>query len=350
MAQGRDGSSGRGSDRERGRGARGRQSAPGGSRGGRSSAGRAAGSPASRHSGRATGRTASSRAQAPRSQSGRGSSSRSTRPARGASSARPSGGGPRGGRGTRGSRPNYGLRRLGFGLLALLLLAGVVVGVLLGALKLRDVVRSQNEAQAASEVTTVYAEPTTCAGGELETALSAPSSVSAGQEVVIKATIKNNGTQPCVVDGGSTALTAVITSGDTQVWTSTQCTVGPTSRPLLIDAGATSETTLTWDGRVNRTVCPTVSPTPTEAAGSVPSASAKATEPATESSAEPTATATEQAGAEPSLDPSAGAEASATATASEEPGSGEVAEAGTYEVHLELGGQSVTDGSTFTIG
>lgn len=235
------------------------------------------------------------------------------------------------------------------------MLVGVVVGVLLGALKVRDVVRSQNEAQAASEVKTVYAEPTTCAGGELDTSLSAPASVSSGQQVVIKATIKNNGTQPCIVDGGSTALTAVITSGDTQVWTSTQCTVGPTSRPLLIDAGATSETTLTWDGRVNRTVCPTVSPTPTDAVGSVPSATAEATEPSdgqssgqtAEPSAEPT---TEQASAEPSADPSAGADASASATATEDPGSGEAAGTGTYQVHLELGGQSVTDSSTFTIG
>ncbi len=336
MAQGRDGGSGRGSDRERARGARGHQSTSAGARTGRSSAGRA---------------TGSSRDRVPRPQNGRASASHQGRPARGASSARtrsvPRGG--RGGRGPRGSRPNYGLRRAGFGLLALLLLAGVVVGALLGALKLRDVVRSQNEAQAASEVKTVYAEPTACAGGELETTLSAPSSVSAGQAVVIKATIKNKGTQPCIVDGGSTALTAVITSGDTQVWTSTQCTVGPTSRPLLIDAGAASETALTWDGRVNRTVCPTASPTPADASGAVPSADAGAAAPATdEASASPAEQATAQSSAAPSANPDPSADPSATASA--EPGSGEAAGAGTYQVHLELGGQSVTDSSTFTIG
>lgn len=222
-----------------------------------------------------------------------------------------------------------------------MLTAGVVIvgglgyGVLAGALWVRETIRSQDAAQAVSQQTTAYPVPTDCVTENLDVSVSAPLEVSVGAGMTMEITVTNRGTDACLFDAGTQSIGAVITSGTDTVWVSTACPYGLNSRRLLVDAGDSASTVLTWDGRSTDPAClglPTPESEPTE-------------EPA------PEQTPTEQTPTEETGDPAAEASEGTTSEPTEaapvtDP---RVAQAGTYRLRIQVAGNDVTDDQIFLV-
>lgn len=217
-------------------------------------------------------------------------------------------------------RPRYWLRWL--------LVIGVVLGII-GAIAyamiasatwVRATIRSQDDAEAASSVRTVYPNPVACDAAQLNVAVDAPKETTVGAGMSIEATLTNEGGDACLLDIGGASLGAVINSGDQTVWTSTTCPAEPTERPLLVDVGESAHASLTWSGM-------------STAAGCSPSEPAPDPTPSPETSA--------------AQDPSASPGASASPSPS--PVNPNVAAAGTYRLHLQLDGTDITGEQVFLI-
>ena len=131
----------------------------------------------------------------------------------------------------------------------------VVVGILKAATWASDTVRSQNAQAAASDVRTTYGQPGDCAVGDLKVDLTMPDQVTAGQGTPVSLTLTNTTAEACLLDVGSASLGAVVTSGEDTVWTSTTCPAGATGHRLLVPAGDSASTSLTWDGRRTPATC-----------------------------------------------------------------------------------------------
>lgn len=69
-----------------------------------------------------------------------------------------------------------------------------------------------------------------------------------GQPGDAAVTFTNEGETPCTLEAGRDHLVLRVTSGTEPVWDSRACEAGPRNRPLLLDAGASSDIVLTWDG------------------------------------------------------------------------------------------------------
>lgn len=84
----------------------------------------------------------------------------------------------------------------------------------------------------------------------------------AGQNPVIKVTVKNASDQPCIVDVGEAARAVAITSGTDPVWTSTDCPAEPAAREVLLQAQGIDASEVTWPRVRSAATCPTGLPEP----------------------------------------------------------------------------------------
>lgn len=162
------------------------------------------------------------------------------------------------------SRPSpavYRRRRLVALLVLLLLVAGAVwgVSVLLGG---------RGSAGAAAPATTAAADGTEtteapssgevvpCVAENMATTLVLePTTPAVGAGVRFQVNLRNSGELPCLVDAGPASLVAAVSSGADPVWSSAHCADDATHE-LLLDAGAETAVTVSWNGRRSAPGCP----------------------------------------------------------------------------------------------
>lgn len=268
-------------------------------------------------------------------QDGRPSRSGARRPSAFPSAARSGGRGrPTGSRLRRAAlassrRPRYWLRWLLIIGIVLALVAGMSYAMVAGGVWVRETIRDQDDAEAASQVRTVYPAPAACDAAHLDVSVDAPARVGAGTGMTIGVTLTNTGDDACLLDVGGAALGAVIVSGDRTVWSSTDCPADPVERTLLIDAGGSASASLTWNGASAAASCTGAAPSPPPSSAPPP----EATTPA------PRDTATAEDGASPSASP----------TPTPTPLDPNAAGAGTYRFRLRLDGVDLTGEQTFIV-
>lgn len=276
-----------------------------------------------------------------------------------------------------------------FVLVALLVIAALVWGIIAGATWIRDTVRGQDAERAASVAQTIYPNPVACDPAALSSTAEAPTEAAVGGGVTASLTIRNTGSLPCLLEAGGANLGMMISSGGQMLLSTPQCASVPAERQLLIAAGESTTVQIQWDGTIANDSClPTqallpaadssavsASATPTDggragsdSAGTSASdaASGQASEAASEQASQ--AVAGEAASAEAEqADPAAGdavaasaagagdaatqasasPSPSATATPSVQPGvlqvsgGGATATAGTYHIEFQLDGRSL---------
>ena len=219
-------------------------------------------------------------------------------------------------------RPRYWLRWLLVIGIVLAIIGAISYAMIASAAWVRDTIRSQNDAEAASQSHTDYPAPAVCDAAQLRISLDAPKETSVGAGIGIDVTLTNEGGDACLLDVGGASLGAVIVSGDQTVWSSTSCPADPAERTLLIDVGESAGVSLWWNGDSAAAGCSPSAPSPDPVSSPDPVPS-----PAPEGSASP------------------GAEATASPT----PVDPNVAGAGTYRLSLQLGGETVTGEQVFVI-
>lgn len=280
------------------------------------------------------------------------------------------------------------MRTTAFVMVALLLIAALVWGIIAGATWIRDTVRGQDAERAASVAQTVYPNPVACDPAVLSASAEAPTEAAVGGGVTASLTIRNTGSLPCLLEAGGANLGMMISSGGQMLLSTPQCASVPAERQLLIAAGESTTVQIQWDGTIaNESCLPTqalmpaadgsaasASATPSDGASDAAAgaagdgASAEASEAASEQASEAGA---EAAGAEVGQATGSGAAAgdasgdaaantadaaaqasaspspSATATPSLQPGvlqvsgGGATATAGTYRIEFQLDGRSL---------
>ncbi|TGO05730.1 hypothetical protein [Serinibacter arcticus] len=170
------------------------------------------------------------------------------------------------------SAATFRRRRLIVVVLAVLLLAGLAVGVwaLVGALTggsgdgqgATTPTGGATSSSTAPTGTTEPAEPettepaigstppqpTACTADQATLAVDAPSSGRVGAGVTFSLDVATTSDVPCLVNLGSDATTIEILSGDDLVWTSAQCAYAPSERRLLLGEDATDAQAVTWAG------------------------------------------------------------------------------------------------------
>ncbi|WP_299278524.1 hypothetical protein [uncultured Georgenia sp.] len=165
---------------------------------------------------------------------------------------------------TRPTPAVYRRRRLVALLVLLLLLAGVTWGVtlLLGRGDAADAAPAADGAdQPTAEATPTAQEPASgevvpCLAQDVDTVLVLdPPAPAPGSAVRFRVTLRNTGEQPCLLDAGPASLVASVTSGSDPVWSSAHCADDATYE-LLLDTGAESAVTVTWNGRRSAEGCP----------------------------------------------------------------------------------------------
>jgi hypothetical protein len=81
----------------------------------------------------------------------------------------------------------------------------------------------------------------------------------AGKPVRLTVTVKNVSRTPCRRDLGGKVLEVLVRSGDDRIWSSDDCSTDHASSVQLLRAGASLQTTVTWQGRRSARGCPTPS-------------------------------------------------------------------------------------------
>lgn len=128
---------------------------------------------------------------------------------------------------------------------------------------------STSASPSASATPTASASPaatrdpaTTCAPGSMALRLTSDApTYAAGVQPTLTLSIVDVGTQPCVVDLGTTATSLSVLSGGRQVWSSTLC-ADKVARPVQLTPAAAQMLTLRWDRTRNTSGCsaPTAMP------------------------------------------------------------------------------------------
>lgn len=143
------------------------------------------------------------------------------------------------------------------GVLALLLLAGIVVGVVTIVRAVSGGTAGQDGAPSSSPSPTATPTPTEQPTAPLPTACTAeqatlgvvvPPGASAGSGTTATIEVSVAGDQPCLVNLGSEALEVEVYSGEDLVWSSAQCPFTPAVRELLLPGGATDVQKVRWSG------------------------------------------------------------------------------------------------------
>lgn len=150
------------------------------------------------------------------------------------------------------------------GVLALLLLAGIVVGVVTIVRAVSGGTAGQDGAPSSSPSPTATPTPTEQPTAPLPTACTAeqatlgvvvPPGASAGSGTTATIEVSVAGDQPCLVNLGSEALEVEVYSGEDLVWSSAQCPFTPAVRELLLPGGATDVQKVRWSGLRSREGC-----------------------------------------------------------------------------------------------
>ncbi|MCM3660222.1 hypothetical protein M3148_04315 [Georgenia satyanarayanai] len=151
----------------------------------------------------------------------------------------------------------YRRRRAVVLLLLLLVVAGVVWGVTT-VLGNRDAAADAPAGPAAAESTETQPPPPSpghvavCAAEDVTAQVAVKPS---GAGVSVEVSMRNTGEVPCLVDVASGALVTEIESGSDAVWSSAHC-AGDAAEELLLDTGATTPVTVSWDGHRSAPGCP----------------------------------------------------------------------------------------------
>lgn len=83
------------------------------------------------------------------------------------------------------------------------------------------------------------------------------SEFAADTEPAFTVTMTNTSTSPCLVDVSAKTRAVTVTSGPARVWNSSDCVKSPEKgKTLLVGAGKSEATTLTWDRTRSEAGCP----------------------------------------------------------------------------------------------
>jgi len=151
----------------------------------------------------------------------------------------------------------------------IVLLLGVVVVVLLvrsllpdggGTERLAGPSPSPSVTRSASPRPTASSAPGTCPDSALTlTVAPEPGQHVAGRPLRLTVTVKNVSRVACKRDLGGRVLEVLIRSGEDRIWSSDDCSTDHASSVQLLRAGASLQTTVTWQGRRSARGCPTPS-------------------------------------------------------------------------------------------
>jgi hypothetical protein len=87
------------------------------------------------------------------------------------------------------------------------------------------------------------------------TAEAAQDRYAAGGAVVLRLTVRNTGTVPCLRPLGQGAVELTVFSGSDRIWSSDDCRPGGPPGPLLLAPGQARTQTITWNGMRSRPGC-----------------------------------------------------------------------------------------------
>jgi len=174
------------------------------------------------------------------------------------------GAGGSGGSGKAGKAGKAGRRRVPRRVLwrrraiALVVLAGLVVGIGWGAVLLFGVVKDSIGSPAAAQPSATptapsTAQPVACAPDSLTWSLTHDAGT-AGAAVDFAITVTNGSELSCLVDGGAQTLVLAIVSGTDPIWSNAHCGSADPF-PLLLGPGDSTERTVTWDGARSAAGC-----------------------------------------------------------------------------------------------
>lgn len=136
-----------------------------------------------------------------------------------------------------------------------MLVVGLVIGILTTAVWVRDTIREQDAQKAAAAAGTVYPVPGECTLAELAATVDAPVHAPVGAGLTARLTVRNLGSEPCVLDVGGEHLGLVLTSGSHTMLDSLVCPAEPASRRLLVDTGQEAAVDVTWNGMIASSTC-----------------------------------------------------------------------------------------------
>ncbi|HZK05549.1 MAG TPA: hypothetical protein VFC82_06815 [Actinomycetaceae bacterium] len=186
-----------------------------------------------------------------------------SQPGSGGSRQKPSGASARshggGGNTTPPKGPNYAARRILFVVLALVLLAGIVwglisiVGWFVNALGGDD--GEETPTDAATEIST--AQPEACDADGLSWEIS-PTAGIAGNSVDFRWSVENGTGRNCTIDAAATNVALTVTSGSDLIWSSAHCGSADPRLLLLAPDDATTRWAR-WGGERSREGCTEVS-------------------------------------------------------------------------------------------
>lgn len=88
-----------------------------------------------------------------------------------------------------------------------------------------------------------------CESGVLDVvAVTDRNAYGAGESPQFSLTVQNTGKAACIADLGTAGMSFTVTTGNEQVWRSTDCQTSRTNLPVILDAGEKLETDpVTWD-------------------------------------------------------------------------------------------------------
>lgn len=67
--------------------------------------------------------------------------------------------------------------------------------------------------------------------------------------------VKNRGNEGCIIDVGSKAVELVVTSGQSRMWSSDDCQKDPQQNLVILPAGKTASSKVTWDRKTSTPGC-----------------------------------------------------------------------------------------------
>jgi len=147
----------------------------------------------------------------------------------------------------------------------LVLVAVVVLVVVLGAVAVKGLASGSDADGGPAPGPTTTATPTAsgtagvplCTDDALTTSLEVNGSdFAAGVEPAFTVTMTNTSDVACLVDVSPETRTVTVTSGPARVWGSGDCVTSTASKTLLIGAGKSEASTLTWDRTRSEEGCP----------------------------------------------------------------------------------------------
>lgn len=109
----------------------------------------------------------------------------------------------------------------------------------------------------APSITATADGPSACGPTDLQLALTTTAaSYPAGVNPELTLSVVNSGSRSCTFDASAANREIVVSSGSDRIWSSTDCQAETPEDLLLLAAGATSPTTVSWDRSRSAAGCP----------------------------------------------------------------------------------------------